>query len=206
MTALTLLSVPLFLWKGRCDYLSITLRCDCPSADAPRCRPPRQQVTVSAGSNVTVECTVDAHPPPSRYTWSLNSSQGMHLLHRTQVSAPASRLSGQCTCSNIHRSVHLLHHTQAVHLMHHTQGQCTSHLLNSIGQCTLCTIPRTVHFIPAAPCPSQRTCSTIPGSVHQLHHTQVSAHAAPYPRQCNCCSAPWRIPKLVITRVFFTHS
>ncbi|XP_047736585.1 uncharacterized protein LOC108673928, partial [Hyalella azteca] len=47
---------------------------------APRCRWEQKRLLVSSGANVSVECAVDAHPPPTRFSWSLNTSQGVTLL------------------------------------------------------------------------------------------------------------------------------
>ncbi|XP_018026027.2 uncharacterized protein LOC108681502 [Hyalella azteca] len=47
---------------------------------APRCRWEQKRLLVSSGANVSVECAVDAHPPPTRFSWSLNTSQGVTIL------------------------------------------------------------------------------------------------------------------------------
>ncbi|KAF2363006.1 Immunoglobulin-like domain [Trinorchestia longiramus] len=53
----------------------------------PRCRIAAKRLVVTSGSNVSVECSVDAQPPPNSFSWSLNSSQGLHIMHESQVSS-----------------------------------------------------------------------------------------------------------------------
>ncbi|XP_076062429.1 uncharacterized protein LOC143037762 [Oratosquilla oratoria] len=50
----------------------------------PVCRTRNLKVPVSLGRNVTVNCTVDAFPPPSRFAWSLNDTKGLVSLPQTQ--------------------------------------------------------------------------------------------------------------------------
>ncbi|XP_076063487.1 uncharacterized protein LOC143038341 [Oratosquilla oratoria] len=50
----------------------------------PVCRTPDQNVSVGLGRNVTVKCTVDAFPLPSKFAWSVNDTKGVVSLPQMQ--------------------------------------------------------------------------------------------------------------------------
>ncbi|KAK8728899.1 hypothetical protein OTU49_008852, partial [Cherax quadricarinatus] len=50
----------------------------------PRCVVESQIVTVTPGENATVECNVDAFPPPHRFSWSLNTTKGLQVVPKEE--------------------------------------------------------------------------------------------------------------------------
>ncbi|ROT75762.1 putative hemicentin-1-like [Penaeus vannamei] len=59
----------------------------------PRCVIRSRVVTVTPGDNVTLECDVDAFPSPRRFSWSLNTTKGLHVVPKDEyeVSGSSSR-------------------------------------------------------------------------------------------------------------------
>lgn len=68
--------------RQRCIFTG----CDYPP-DEPRCVIRSRVVTVTPGDNVTLECDVDAFPSPRRFSWSLNTTKGLHVVPKDEVSA-----------------------------------------------------------------------------------------------------------------------
>ncbi|XP_071548426.1 uncharacterized protein [Panulirus ornatus] len=60
----------------------------------PRCLVGKQVVTVTPGENATVECGVDAFPPPHKFSWSLNTTKGLEVVPKEEyeTSGSSSRL------------------------------------------------------------------------------------------------------------------
>nr|XP_045589345.1 nephrin-like [Procambarus clarkii]XP_045589353.1 nephrin-like [Procambarus clarkii]XP_045589360.1 nephrin-like [Procambarus clarkii] len=56
----------------------------------PRCMTENQVVTVTPGENATVDCGVDAFPPPHRFSWSLNSTKGLQVVPKEEYESTGS--------------------------------------------------------------------------------------------------------------------
>ncbi|XP_042234717.1 uncharacterized protein LOC121874581 [Homarus americanus] len=56
----------------------------------PRCLVKNQMVTVTPGENATVECGVDAFPPPHHFSWSLNGTGGLKDVPKEEYESTGS--------------------------------------------------------------------------------------------------------------------